>query len=569
MIVGPWLVGVSLAACLGTLYLIWRLWPYREKPGAQWFLASLGCQAVASIAHAGALLSFDPAIRLTLEVVIWASLTGLAVFFYLFALGYTGRLQLLDPWWMRLVFAIPLVVGVVGLTNPLHSLAWTGFTVEPMGGVATVSYDLRSWILAAATIVLALPLIGSVLLFDTVFSYGRLYRREAVAVGLSTLPPITGVILWIYGIGPGASVNLFTLGLVPHILLDADAFVRSDMFEFHPATRRTGERAAINDLGNPVAIVDEEGRIATMNDAAESLFGQSKAAALTTDIDTLVGEDLDPAGTDTQVTIETERTPRIFNVSSEPLHDGRDTHVGYTVVFQDITDEIEREQRLEVLNRVLRHNVRNDMTVVRGYTTTVQRRLEDAETTEMLTTVQRKADELVELSEKARAVERTVARDPTPTTVDLTDLLKDEVATVRDDWPDATVRFESTTTSIHSDEEILRTVLGTILENAVEHSGNGTTPEVTVTVAVEDGTTRIDIADNGPGIPDQELSVIEAGTETDLEHSAGLGLWLAVWGTRQLGGTLTFDVDDAGTTATLCLPTDISDEDSGVTPPET
>jgi PAS domain S-box-containing protein len=558
MIVGPWLVVVSLLAGFGTLYLIRRLWRYRAKPGAQWFLASLGCQAVASFVHAGALLTFDPALRLAFEAVIWATLTGLAVFFYLFALGYTGRLQLLDPWWMRLVFAIPLVVAVVGLTNPLHSVAWTGFVIEPTGGVATVSYDLRTWILAAATIVLALPLIGSVLLFDTVFSYGPLYRREAVAVGLSTLPPIVGVILWIYGIGPGKEVNLLFLGLIPHILLDVDAFVRSEMFEFHPATRRTGERAAINDLGNPVAIVDEEGRLATMNDAAESLFGLSKRAALTRKLDDLVGEEIDPADSDTRVTVEHERTPRTFNVSSEPLHDGRDTHVGYTVVFQDITDEIQREQRLEVLNRVLRHNVRNDMTVVRGYTTTVTRQLDDEETIEMLGTVQRKADELVELSEKARAVERTVAHDPQRMPVALAEVIEEEAAAIREEWPEATLTLDVPTHTVHTDEETLRTVVATILENAVEHSFDGTPADVTLTARIADDQLIIEVADNGPGIPDQELTVIEAGTETDLEHSAGLGLWLAVWGSRQLGGSIAFDVDDTGTTATLRLPTDIS-----------
>lgn len=42
--------------------------------------------------------------------------------------------------------------------------------------------------------------------------------------------------------------------------------------------------------------------------------------------------------------------------------------------------------------------------------------------------------------------------------------------------------------------------------------------------------------------------------KTDLEHSTGLGLWLASWGTRQLGGDLSFEASDDGTVADLSLP---------------
>ena len=39
------------------------------------------------------------------------------------------------------------------------------------------------------------------------------------------------------------------------------------------AKRRAGERAAVDDLGNPVVVVDEARRVVTVNDAAASVFG--------------------------------------------------------------------------------------------------------------------------------------------------------------------------------------------------------------------------------------------------------------------------------------------------------
>lgn len=39
----------------------------------------------------------------------------------------------------------------------------------------------------------------------------------------------------------------------------------------------------------------------------------------------------------------------------------------------------------------------------------------------------------------------------------------------------------------------------------------------------------VDIIDNGPGIPEEELAVFDRAFETQLDHSSGLGLWLVHW----------------------------------------
>jgi Signal transduction histidine kinase len=66
---------------------------------------------------------------------------------------------------------------------------------------------------------------------------------------------------------------------------------------------------------------------------------------------------------------------------------------------------------------------------------------------------------------------------------------------------------------------------------------------------------RLSVADDGPGIPDDERMVLNRATETSLEHGSGLGLWLAKWLVDASGGGLTFAVDD-GTVARV----DILDE---------
>lgn len=55
----------------------------------------------------------------------------------------------------------------------------------------------------------------------------------------------------------------------------------------------------------------------------------------------------------------------------------------------------------------------------------------------------------------------------------------------------------------------------------------------------------VEIADNGPDIPEEEVNVLMYEYEVKpLYHGSGLGLWLVNWIVRQSGGTLTFEQNE-------------------------
>jgi signal transduction histidine kinase len=62
------------------------------------------------------------------------------------------------------------------------------------------------------------------------------------------------------------------------------------------------------------------------------------------------------------------------------------------------------------------------------------------------------------------------------------------------------------------------------------------------------------VADNGPGIDEQERRAVTEGRETPLEHSSGVGLWLARWITERNGGSLSIENTDDGAVVTVVLP---------------
>jgi len=212
--------------------------------------------------------------------------------------------------------------------------------------------------------------------------------------------------------------------------------------------------------------------------------------------------------------------------------------------------ELTRQADLSaVLNRVLRHNLRNDMSVVRGYTRLMADELdEDSYSETALDTI----DNLISLSQKARELDRVITAEFERESTDIVARIEDIVETVTARHPEAAITVEA-------DEQFTATVfpsferaVSELIENGAKHGGEN--PTVTVTVKPVPTAVEIQIADDGPGLADQEAEVLAAGTETPLTHGSGLGLWLAHWIVTRHDGDIEATVTDEGTTMTVTVP---------------
>lgn len=247
----------------------------------------------------------------------------------------------------------------------------------------------------------------------------------------------------------------------------------------------------------------------------------------------------------------------VSNASREPFSDSELLFAELIAVL--LERELEREQHeidltrqtnlANVLNRVLRHNLRNDISIIRGYTQMMAEELGDTSHSSIALT---KIDKLINLADKARQLDRTIAsgieREPT----DIIALIEQVVETEQQKHPNAAFAIEydePVTTAVASSFEKSVTEL---IENAVTHGG--VAPNVTIAVELVPNALEIQIRDDGPGLEQHEADVLERGTETPLLHGSGLGLWLAHWIVTSHGGTVDATVTDAGTTMTISIP---------------
>ena len=214
-------------------------------------------------------------------------------------------------------------------------------------------------------------------------------------------------------------------------------------------------------------------------------------------------------------------------------------------------------RRLNVLNRVLRHDIRNKVTVIKGNADLVAAATRQTETA--AETIRQQADEMVRLSEHARKLQAVLGDDEVVTEpVDVSTLVSAKAMRLRRDHEYATIHADVADDVWSEVSAFVDSAIENLLVNAVAHN-DGTSPTVWIDVstAEDDGgrVVVVRVADDGPGIPPDEVAVLQRGRETALEHASGLGLWFVHWIVTESGGSVDFEErEPRGSVVELTLP---------------
>ena len=236
--------------------------------------------------------------------------------------------------------------------------------------------------------------------------------------------------------------------------------------------------------------------------------------------------------------------------------DGEITH--FVAIKQDVSDRRLREQQLSVLNRLLRHNLRNGLNVIRGNADLLTESL-PADHQRFLSPIKARAESLSQLSQKVGTVQALFEReDAAGERCTLASLFSDVEREFREQHPSTTFEVVLEGSPVVRADDRLNMALLELLDNAVVHNDSDE-PAVTLVGRPPTGERaaewiEIVVCDNGPGIPESEQQVIESGTETALQHGTGLGLWLAYWTVSLFGGEISIENEESGTRVRLLLP---------------
>ena len=223
-----------------------------------------------------------------------------------------------------------------------------------------------------------------------------------------------------------------------------------------------------------------------------------------------------------------------------PVRNDEGEVVNYVGFQQDVTERRQHKQQLETIDRVLRHNLRNDMTVIQGNAELIHSET-SGEVAQSAVNIIDTSDGLLETAEKQRGITGILLEDPIQKEVTLNSVLQGIVSTLESDYSEAVIRVECPEDVTVRATKRFEEALIELIENGIIHNDSNS-PEVTITVTRSDGITHIDIADTGPQIPEIEQNIFEETNErTPVYHETGLGLWFVKLVTNRSGGTITID----------------------------
>jgi len=471
------------------------------------------CLPVATGSLRAGVLSVVPLVTFLLAFVPWN----------VFAFRYAGRGTLLTT--PRLLVVVALVTALLVLY-----LAVAAGLVQP----SQESYT--SVLLVASTLLLglvALTFVSGGLVLTEAYRHGNV----PVTAGVAVVFPIAVLVIGIQVVSLSEFLtrNLLT-GL--HLLVAAAALpvavVRYDVLTTRPGTTTLGERTVIEDLDEPVLVVDRDGGLILSNRRAEQLFDTDPGGR---NLEDILGADTATLAGSSTLECWTEQGYRRFDPRVSTVTGGQDRTLGRAVTLIDVTDREMLRQRVQVLNRVFRHNIRNDLDVLRAHAEFGLRSDDPAAVEESFERILGVTDGIAQMSADARQIERLMRTSTADQTIALKRVVETVVESVTRDRPGVSVTVEVPAVELSVPRGLLRFALRNLVENAVEHN-NSRSPRVDIEGSRQASGIQVVVADNGPGIPDAEWAVIEAGREESKDHLTSLGLWGTKWAVQKMGGEL-------------------------------
>ena len=542
----------SLACILGLGSAIWT-YHRRDQHAAQAFLLFLG---VTVAWNATVLLRIVGPVALGWELHLieqFFQVLMTLVWLY-FAAVYAGYRSVL----MRRSVASPLAaVGISMLavesfppiaartnTNPTiiqEPFAFVTWTDTALSGVVEV-LALAAFAIGSGLILYKLLTANYVQAWQIALVFAATSGAILVEVVESSIPhAVSGVdypAIAVTGVGVSYVVGLY----------------RYDLFGYTPVDMSD----VIDGITAPVVVLNPEQRIVDFNASAAAMFpavaaGERADAVLPTAVIDAVPADL-TAPTDTEVTLSRDGDERVHRLYAAPLDSFGDSY-GVAITVRDITTQRRRQENLallkQILTRALRHNIRNKIDIVQANSQALIDQLDGTEETQARAAFEA-ADDLLSISTKARTMKDVAEHRGRTTPVAMCELLRQTVAEYEQQYPETTFVVDcpsSCTVEITPD---INPAVENLVENAAEHNP-ATDAEVRVTLDQQADAVVLTITDNGPGIPSNELTVLERGREDVLSHGSGLGLWIVTMVVEEIDGSITYDTGDDGTTITLRL----------------
>jgi PAS domain S-box-containing protein len=508
----------------------------------------------------------------------------------LFVFHFTGRPEWDTPRRRQALAAFPALTLVLSVTNGAHELVFVNPQLDTSGSFVQLTYGLGPGLYGIVAIsgVLVATYLG--LTIRKFFRSRNVYRNLSFiialgfitvtgafflsVVGLSPLPHFVLAPLAYVVVGGVLILGTSSVRFIRRLPIDRVLSVAGSRFDSSVPLARD---FIVQEVENGIIVLDAEDRVVDINATAKRMLGLDRPVGKHLldvtrpdwileggELRELLENEAPIRELDDEVWVHTPEGERCYDVSISALTDDGET-VAHVVLIHDITDQKEREERLEEqteelefqkrqlerqnerLDRfasIVSHDLRNPLNIVDGHLELLESAKPDG--ADEVTIEAEQVDRMQQATERMSAIiddALTLARQGKAITDTATVDLETVVADAWGNVDTAAATLESRVdASIVADRDRLLNVFENLFRNSIEHGGE----DVTVTVGLLQDRDGFYVADDGPGIPDDEKeSVLEHGYTTSADGT-GLGLSIVTDIARAHGWTVEVTDSESG-----------------------
>jgi two-component system, NtrC family, sensor histidine kinase PilS len=464
------------------------------------------------------------------------AINGIIATTYLLTIVYALALRrgLESPRLADLQLAIDLVIAsvLIHATGGAES-AYTFFFPLAIIGAATVRYRRGAIAVAAAggLLFLAVSVLGWWEVIPALrgqpFRPGDLTSIELARAVALNLAAIVGVGFLAVNLGGQLERTSATL--------ESQRSAAADLLTLHGDIVRS--------LTSGLITVGCDDVVLTANRAACEILGVTAVDAVGAPLaDVLPGLEaplstIAPNGALQRAELHVERGGRelMLGASVSPLTNHRHETLGRVVHFQDLTELKQMEEHMKQAERLavigslaagVAHEIRNPLASISGSIELLRKAPQaDDDSRSLMEIVTREIDRLNGLI--SELLDYTNPRPLKPAQFDLAELVRDTLRVFGQDRGFSSVEVslqeEDGSVELSADPEKIRQVLWNLLRNAAEAASQGG-GHVTVRLRGREEGVELEIADDGPGIPKENLGRVFDPFFTSKSSGSGLGL---------------------------------------------
>lgn len=219
-------------------------------------------------------------------------------------------------------------------------------------------------------------------------------------------------------------------------------------------------------------------------------------------------------------------------------------------IYTDIKDRIQEKEYISVLNRILRHNLKNKLTIIKGHTEIIKDS-DNSGVDDNIDSILKSVQRIERLIEESDIIRKIIESDQTDTrSVQLQPIIHKSADSTVNSLNCGKVEIKCSSDICVNAGSRLNIAMSSLIDNSIRHNNSKEESKVNITCEdISDDKVKIKIKDNGPGIPLQEANIINKNKKiTQLNHGSGLGLWMVKWIVEKYNGDINIKKPESGGT---------------------